>query len=131
MSRLWSPICDQLGIETPIFGFAHDVATVAAISRAGGYGVYGATRRFPQEIRDELAEIRSLVGDKPFGVDILAESYELTSIQLGVGWAKSRVISITNQFDVHSLLVDVQFDLFKRTLNQERSNCVNPRLKTL
>ena len=71
MSRLWSPICDQLGIETPIFGFAHDVATVAAISRAGGYGVYGATRRFPQEIRDELAEIRSLVGDKPFGVDLV------------------------------------------------------------
>lgn len=71
MSRLWSPLCDQLGIDTPIFGFAHDVATVAAISCAGGYGVYGATRRFPEEIRDELAEIRRLVGDRPFGVDLV------------------------------------------------------------
>jgi len=71
MSRLWSPLCEQLGIDTPIFGFAHDVATVAAISRAGGYGVYGATRRFPEEIRDELAEIRRLVGDRPFGVDLV------------------------------------------------------------
>lgn len=71
MAKLWSPICDQLGIETPIFGFAHDVATVAAITRAGGYGVYGATRRFPQEIRDELAEIRRLVGELPFGVDLV------------------------------------------------------------
>ena len=50
MATLWSPICDQLGIKVPIFGFAHDIATVAAISNAGGYGVYGATRRFPDEI---------------------------------------------------------------------------------
>ncbi len=71
MARLWSPICDQLGIQTPIFGFAHDIATVAAISNAGGYGVYGATRRFPEEITTELATIRSLVGDNPFGVDLV------------------------------------------------------------
>lgn len=71
MQELWSPICDQLGIQYPIFGFAHDVATVAAITNAGGYGVYGATRRFPQEIKEELATIRKLVGDKPFGVDLV------------------------------------------------------------
>ena len=71
MSTLWSPICTQLGIKYPIFGFAHDVKTVAAISRAGGFGVYGATRRFPDEIAQELAEIRALVGDKPFGVDLV------------------------------------------------------------
>lgn len=68
---LWSPICEQLGIRYPIFGFAHDMATVAAITNAGGYGVYGATRRFPEEITAELAEIRERVGDKPFGVDLV------------------------------------------------------------
>jgi NAD(P)H-dependent flavin oxidoreductase YrpB (nitropropane dioxygenase family) len=71
MLSLDTPICRSLGIEHPIFGFAHDVATVAAISNAGGIGVYGATRRFPNEIRDELAEIRRLVGDRPFGVDLV------------------------------------------------------------
>lgn len=71
MSKLWAPICDRLGIQYPIFGFAHDVAAVAAITNAGGYGVYGATRRFPHEIETELAEIRELVGDKPFGVDLV------------------------------------------------------------
>ena len=70
-SQLWTPICDRLGIQYPIFGFAHDVATVAAITNAGGYGVYGATRRFPEEITAELAEIKRLVGDKPFGVDLV------------------------------------------------------------
>ncbi len=71
MSRLYSPVCEQLGIDVPIFGFAHCVDTVAAICNAGGYGVYGATRRFPDEIRDELAEIRDKVGDRPFGVDLV------------------------------------------------------------
>ena len=71
MQKVWTPLCQQLGIDYPIFGFAHDVATVAAITNAGGYGVYGATRRFPDEIREELALIRSLVGNKPFGVDLV------------------------------------------------------------
>ena len=61
----------RFGIDQPIFGFAHDIPTVAAICNAGGLGVYGATRRFPHEIRDELAEIRRLVGDRPFGVDLV------------------------------------------------------------
>ena len=71
MGILTTDLCRHFGIEHPIFGFAHDIATVAAITNAGGLGVYGATRRFPHEIDDELAEIRRLVGDKPFGVDTL------------------------------------------------------------
>ncbi|MEL6984903.1 MAG: nitronate monooxygenase, partial [Actinomycetota bacterium] len=65
MSTLRTPVAEQLGLQYPIFGFAHDIATVAAITNAGGIGVYGATRRFPQEIADELAQIRELVGDRP------------------------------------------------------------------
>ncbi len=71
MPHVWTPLCDRLNIKYPIFGFAHDVSTVAAISRAGGFGVYGATRRFPEEITAELRQIRELVGDLPFGVDLV------------------------------------------------------------
>jgi len=71
MAELWSPICARLGIQYPIFGFAHDVKTVAAITNAGGFGVYGATRRFPEEITAELEQIRALTGDRPFGVDLV------------------------------------------------------------
>ena len=70
-SPLHNDLCDRFGIDVPIFGFAHDIATVAAITNAGGLGVYGATRRFPHEIADELAELRELVGDKSFGVDLV------------------------------------------------------------
>ena len=53
MKSLWTPICERVGIEVPIFGFAHDVDAVSAISSCGGYGVYGATRRFPKEIEEQ------------------------------------------------------------------------------
>ena len=43
-------VCRRLGLETPIFGFAHSVEVTAAISNAGGLGVYGATRDTPEEI---------------------------------------------------------------------------------
>ena len=50
MTALHTPVCEQFGIDQPIFGFAHDIPTVAAICNAGGMGVYGATRRFPHEL---------------------------------------------------------------------------------
>ena len=64
MSKVWTPLCEDLGIKYPVFGFAHDVDVVAAITNSGGYGVYGATRRFPHEIEDELAQIKKLVVQK-------------------------------------------------------------------
>ena len=38
-----SPICEMLGIEFPLFAFSHCRDVVAAVSRAGGFGVLGAT----------------------------------------------------------------------------------------
>jgi len=71
MTKLWTDICDEYGIEHPIFGFAHSVNAVIAITNAGGLGVYGATRSTPEEIEENLARIRAGVGDKPFGVDLV------------------------------------------------------------
>jgi hypothetical protein len=41
---LHTAICDRLGIQYPIFGFSHSMEVTAAITNAGGFGVYGATR---------------------------------------------------------------------------------------
>ena len=38
MSKLKTPICSRLGIEWPIFGFAHSVDVVSAVSAQGGLG---------------------------------------------------------------------------------------------
>lgn len=40
-----SPICEMLGIEFPLLAFSHCRDVVAAVSRAGGFGVLGATSR--------------------------------------------------------------------------------------
>lgn len=71
MTNIQTPLCRRLGIELPIFGFSHSVAATAAITNAGGYGVYGAARDEPVVVAARLAEIRGLVGKRPFGVDVM------------------------------------------------------------
>jgi len=45
-----SPICDMLGIEFPLLAFSHCRDVVAAVSRAGGFGVLGATAHAPETL---------------------------------------------------------------------------------
>lgn len=70
-SPIHTPLCDQLGVVHPIFAFSHSVDVVVEVCRAGGVGVLGATRMFPDEIAANLAEIGQRVGDRPFGVDLV------------------------------------------------------------
>ncbi|MDR6265833.1 nitronate monooxygenase family protein [Roseobacter sp. N2S] len=63
--------CNVMGIELPIFGFSHSVAVTAAISNAGGLGVYGATHHQPDEIIEVAKQLRQLCGDRPFALDLL------------------------------------------------------------
>lgn len=68
---LTTRICTRLGARLPIFGFAHSLEVVAAVSRAGGIGIWGATRNTPEEIRDGLAWLAGELGDLPFGIDLV------------------------------------------------------------
>jgi NAD(P)H-dependent flavin oxidoreductase YrpB (nitropropane dioxygenase family) len=73
-SRFHTPVCDLLGIRYPIFGFNHSIDVTVEITKAGGIGVFGATRNTPEEIREALRTIRERVGDLPFGVDLVLPS---------------------------------------------------------
>jgi NAD(P)H-dependent flavin oxidoreductase YrpB (nitropropane dioxygenase family) len=64
-----TPICDRLGIEFPLFAFSHCRDVVAAVSRAGGYGVLGALAYSPDQLEIELSWIDEHVSGKPYGVD--------------------------------------------------------------
>src|SRR5690606_9630227 len=66
-----TPICDDLGIEFPIFAFTHCRDVVAAVSKAGGFGVLGAVGFTPEQLEVELAWSDDQNGDKPYGVDEL------------------------------------------------------------
>jgi NAD(P)H-dependent flavin oxidoreductase YrpB (nitropropane dioxygenase family) len=66
-----SVICDMLGVEFPLAAFSHCRDVVAAVSRAGGFGVLGATAHSPESLRQELRWIADHADGKPFGVDVL------------------------------------------------------------
>lgn len=73
-----SPICEMLGIEFPLIAFSHCRDVVAAVSKAGGFGVFGASRQSlgsspqtPESVEEELRWIDDHVGGKPYGIDLI------------------------------------------------------------
>jgi len=66
-----TPLCDELGIEFPIFAFTHCRDVVVAVSKAGGFGVLGAVGFSPEQLEIELQWIDEHIGDRPYGVDIV------------------------------------------------------------
>ncbi|HEX4819638.1 MAG TPA: nitronate monooxygenase family protein [Acidimicrobiales bacterium] len=66
-----TPICDDLGIEFPIFAFTHCRDVVVAVSKAGGFGVLGAVGFSPEQLEIELNWIDEHIGDHNYGVDIV------------------------------------------------------------
>jgi len=70
-NALTNALCRRLGIRVPVFGLAHRIEVVAAISRAGGLGVYAAARDGPDELVGKLKALRALCPDHPVGVDLL------------------------------------------------------------
>lgn len=68
---MYTALRKKMGIDLPIFAFSHCRDVVAAVSKAGGFGVLGVTGMSPEQLDIELAWIESEVGDRPYGVDIL------------------------------------------------------------
>src|SRR5690625_3920094 len=66
-----TPLCDELGIEFPIFAFTHCRDVVVAVSKAGGFGVLGAVGFTLEQLEIELNWIDENIGDHPYGVDIV------------------------------------------------------------
>jgi len=69
--RMRTELCETLGIEFPIFAFSHCRDVVAAVSRAGGFGVLGALGFDAEQLETELAWIDEHAGGRPYGVDIV------------------------------------------------------------
>ena len=75
-----TPLCEKLGCELPIFAFSHCRDVVVEVTKAGGFGVLGASTFSPEQLEAELAWIDRHVEGRPYGVDvIIPTSYDKES----------------------------------------------------
>ena len=100
-----SPIRDMLGVEFPLFAFSHCRDVVAAVSRAGGFGVLGATAHSPETLEQDLAWIDAHADGKPYGLDVLIPENMSTAGEKNVTWKslKARVSPAHRDFARHLL----------------------------
>ena len=65
-------LCDEFGIEYPIFAFTPSEHVAAAVSRAGGLGVLGCVRfNDTEELERTLTWLDDNTDGKPYGVDVV------------------------------------------------------------
>src|SRR5207237_10000594 len=74
------------GLQLPLLGFRHCRDVLAAASRAGGFGVLGATTHSPESIEQELKWIDDHVDGKPYGLDVLIPENISTAGEKNVTW---------------------------------------------
>ncbi len=81
-----STLCDRLGCDVPIFAFSHCRDVVVEVTKAGGFGVLGASTFGPELLEQELAWIDRHVGGRPYGVDVLIPTtYDKDAEAAGLG----------------------------------------------
>lgn len=86
-------VCRLTGAKFPLFAFSHCRDVVAAVSKAGGFGVLGATRFSPEQLEEELAWIDAHVDGAPYGVDVLVpETIDPRVAALGDNLARAAAI---------------------------------------
>lgn len=98
-------LCRMLGIEFPLLAFSHCRDVVAAVSKSGGFGVFGAAGYTPDQLETELAWIDAHVDGKPYGVDLLIP--ENLSVRTEAGATQADIaarVSPAHRGFVHDLL---------------------------
>src|SRR4051794_10583388 len=74
-----SQLRDLVGVDFPLFAFSHCRDVVAAVSRAGGFGVLGGSTFSPESLEAELKWLDDNVDGRPYGVDILVPEHQFAS----------------------------------------------------
>ena len=104
-------IKDLCGVDFPLFAFSHCRDVVAAVSRAGGFGVLGGASFTPESLETELTWIDEHVDGKPYGVDILVPEHQFATGGATIAQLAEHLPDEHRQF-VRNLLAsyDVQLD---------------------
>jgi NAD(P)H-dependent flavin oxidoreductase YrpB (nitropropane dioxygenase family) len=122
-----SPVCEMLGIEFPLFAFSHCRDVVAAVSRAGGFGVLGATGHTAASVHTELKWIDEHVDGKPYGIDLLFPENMATAGEVGVTYnsLQSRIPQEHRDFAA-GLLASAGVELLTQEISDDRPQPFDP-----
>jgi NAD(P)H-dependent flavin oxidoreductase YrpB (nitropropane dioxygenase family) len=122
-----SPVCEMLGIEFPLFAFSHCRDVVAAVSRAGGFGVLGATGHTAESVHTELKWIDEHVDGKPYGLDLLFPENMATAGEVGVTYnsLKSRIPQEHRDFAA-GLLASAGVEVLEQHISDDRAQPFDP-----
>lgn len=99
-----TPLCEQFGIEHPVFAFTPSEHVAAAVSRAGGLGVLGCVRfNDPEELEKTLLWMDENTDGRPYGVDIVMPM---------------KVPTEGTSVDLRSMIPDEHLSFVQRTLQR-------------
>lgn len=103
-----APLPTPIDVAFPLFAFSHCRDVVAAVSRAGGFGVLGAATFTPQRLAEELRWITEHAGGRPFGVDLLIPENvgfdkSLSGVELAAQMPRQHVAFARRLLDAHGV----------------------------
>lgn len=91
-------IARTLGCDVPIFAFSHCRDVVVEVTKAGGFGVLGASTFGPEHLETELRWIDDHVGGRPYGVDVLIPANYDREAELAPGDLHRMIPNVQRQF---------------------------------
>ena len=117
-----SKLCKELGIEFPLFAFSHCRDVVAAVTKAGGFGVFGATNLSGPELEIELNWIDSQVNGMPYVVDLIVPN---NFVGKGENLSDEEMLGKVPQSHkdfAHNILENNGIDVDPNELEEDRKN---------
>ena len=109
-----SEICEQYGIDFPLFAFSHCRDVVAAVTNAGGFGVLGGVAFTPDQLEQDVITSYSIHYTKLYEIG-----------QLRRGQVLALALELGRHDDVHAvgLAVDVRIDPAQLLFELLRCEC--------
>src|SRR4051812_38127689 len=103
-------IQELCGVEFPLFAFSHCRDVVAAVSRAGGFGVLGGVAFTPEGLDVEMKWIDEHCDGKPYGVDVLLPEKQAAAPDATIAQIVSSIPPEHREF-LQKLLADAGIEL--------------------
>ena len=106
-----STLCAKLEIEFPLFAFSHCRDVIAAVSKAGGFGVLGAVAHTPESLEIDLQWIDENIEGKPYGIDLLIPNKMEHKNEILSKEVLEAQIPESHRLHIESILTDYQIGI--------------------